>query len=148
MGGKQTKTARVPCHPRFATRLRPSTDIGSERKITSPNARVSDVSMFSAIAKRRSRQSRLKTPLVKAICRASSSVSAATMATPAGPGEVVVRSGRQAEQRARPANLDRPFRNDLKLVSVASHQSTVRGRRIVNSMRPSGSSRHRSTSLM
>jgi hypothetical protein len=81
MGGKRTRTARVPCHRRFATRLRPSTATGSERKITSPNTCVSGVSMTSAIAKCGSRQLRPKASCMDAICRASSSVSAATTAT-------------------------------------------------------------------
>jgi hypothetical protein len=50
--------------------------------------------------------------------------------------------------RARLANFDAPFGNYFKLVFMASHQSAVRSRRMVNSMAPSGSSRHRSTSLI
>jgi hypothetical protein len=67
---------------------------------------------------------------------------------PVGPADVVFSSGRQAEQRVRLTNLDPPIRSNLKLVFVARHQSADRGRRMVNSMAPSGSSRHRSTWLM
>jgi hypothetical protein len=67
---------------------------------------------------------------------------------PAGPGEVVVRSGRQAEQSARLANIDCSIWLDLKLVFFAGHQSAVHSRRMVNSTVPSGNSRRRSTSLM
>jgi DNA end-binding protein Ku len=75
------RAARVPRHLRFAARFQPSTATGSERKTTSPKTWVSDVSNLSQAAKSGSRQSRPKTSCAKAICRASSSVSAATMAT-------------------------------------------------------------------
>jgi hypothetical protein len=65
-----------------------------------------------------------------------------------GPAEVPISRGSQAEQGARLANLDGPFRNNLKLVFVASYQSAVRSRRTVNSIAPSGSSRQRWTSLI
>ena len=66
----------------------------------------------------------------------------------AGPAKVVVRSRRQAKQRPRLADFDGPFGNDLQLFVFRGHQSAVLSRRMVNSMAPSGSSRHCSTSLM
>ena len=66
----------------------------------------------------------------------------------AGPAKVVVRSRRQPKQRARLADFDGPFGNDLQLFVFDGHQSAVLSRRMVNSMALSGSSRHRSTSLM
>jgi hypothetical protein len=84
-----------------------------------------------------------------AICRASSSVSAATMAiwrldrprslSAAGARRNSVRVSRTLTAR---------IGNDLQLFVFGGHQSAVLSRRIVNSMAPSGSSRHRSTSLM
>jgi hypothetical protein len=44
MGGKRIQAASVPRHLRFVARFRPSTAIGSERKITSPKTWVSVVS--------------------------------------------------------------------------------------------------------
>jgi hypothetical protein len=66
----------------------------------------------------------------------------------AGPAKVVVRGRRQAKQRTRLADFDGLFWNDLQLFVFGGHQSAVLSRRMVNSMAPSGSSRHRSTSLM
>ena len=84
-----------------------------------------------------------------AICRASSSVSAATMAIwRLDRPRSFVRSRRQAKQRARLTDFDGPFGNDLQVFVFGRHQSAVLSRRMVNSMAPSGSSRHRSTSLM
>ena len=80
MSKKPTRTVRVPCHLRFAARFPTSTATGSDRKTTSPRTWVSDVSRASQTAKRGSRQSRPKASCMDAICRASSSVSAATMA--------------------------------------------------------------------
>jgi hypothetical protein len=62
--------------------------------------------------------------------------------------KVVVRSRRQAKQRPRLADFDGPFGSDLQPFVFGRHQSAVLSRRMVNSMAPSGSSRHRSTSLM
>jgi hypothetical protein len=52
------------------------------------------------------------------------------------------------DTRARLADFDCLFGSDLQLFVFGRHQSAVLGRRMVNSMAPSGSSRHRSTSLM
>ncbi len=80
MSKKQTRALRVPCHLRFAARFPTSAATGSDRKTTSPNTWASGVSRASQTAKRGSRQSRPKASCMDAICRASSSVSAATMA--------------------------------------------------------------------
>src|ERR1700733_3098765 len=80
MSKKPTRTARVPCHLRFGARFPTSIATGSDRKMTSPNTWASGVSRASQTAKRGSRQSRPKASCMDAICQASSSVSAATMA--------------------------------------------------------------------
>jgi len=67
---------------------------------------------------------------------------------PAGPGEVVVRNGRQAEQPLHFANIDCSIWLDLKLFFFAGHQSAVPNRCMVNSIAPPGNSRQRSTSLI
>jgi hypothetical protein len=149
MAGKRTRTTRVPSHLRFAARFPPSTTTGSERKITSPKTWVADVSRLSQAAKSGSRQSRPNASCLDAICRASSSVSAATMATwRLERLRSLSAAGAQAKQLPRLADFDSPFRNDFQLVVFGCHQSAVRSRRMVNSMAPSGSSRHRSTSLI
>ena len=45
---------------------------------------------------------------------------------PAGPAEVVFRSGRQTKQRAGLADFYGPIRNDFQLVIFGNHQSAVR----------------------
>ena len=137
MGGKRTRTARVPCHRRFATRLRPSTATGSERKITSPNTCVSGVSMTSAIAnadpascaRRRRAWTRSAGPRPPYPPRRR---------RPAGwNGSGRYPCRRQPKQRARLANLDGPFRNDFKFVFLAGHWTAVRSRRMgKNKWRP------------
>jgi hypothetical protein len=69
MGGKRTRTARVPCHLRFAARFPSSTATGSDRKTTSPRTWVSDVSKASQTAKRGSRQSRPKASCMDELTR-------------------------------------------------------------------------------
>jgi hypothetical protein len=91
ISGKRTRTARVPRHRRFATRVRLSSANGSEQKITSPKTCVSDVSMSSATANCGSPQSRPKTSCLKAICRASSSYPRQRWRP--GPAEVVIGAG-------------------------------------------------------
>ncbi len=66
----------------------------------------------------------------------------------AGPAEAGFRGWRQAKQLPGLADLDDLFRNDFKLVVLGRYQSAVLSRRMVNSMAPSGSSRHLSTSLI
>jgi hypothetical protein len=104
MVAKRTRTARVPCHQRFAARFRPSTTTGSERKIK-PNTlgrfhRVADGEMrIPQIALEDIVHRRDLPGLVLRVRRDDGDL-------PAGPGEVVVRSGRQAEQPLRFANID------------------------------------------
>jgi hypothetical protein len=47
IGGKRTKTAHVPCHPRLGTRFPSAITTGSDRKTTSPKTWVSGASTAS-----------------------------------------------------------------------------------------------------
>lgn len=108
-----------------------------------------DVSRLSHAAECGSRQSRPNASCMAAICRAIIlNVRSDDCDLPAGTTAVVFRGGRQTKQLPRLADFDGPFRNDFQLVLFGSYQSAVLSRRMVNSMAPSGSSRHVSTSLI
>jgi hypothetical protein len=148
MAGKRTRTTRVPSHLRFAARFPPSTTTGSERNTTSPKTWVADVSRVSQAAKS-------GIPPIASECVVLARDPSGLVLRirgddgdlAAGAAEVVVRSGGEAKQLPRLADFDSPFRNDFQLVA-GCHRSAVRSRHMVNSMAPSGSSRHRSTSLI
>jgi hypothetical protein len=148
MSKKPTRAVRVPCHLSFAARFPTSAATGSDRKTTSPNTRASGVSRASQTAKRGSRQSRPKASCMDAICRASSSVSAATMAIWRldRPRSLSAAGARRNSVRVSRTSTACSERSPAFV--VGRHQSAILSRRMVNSMAPSGSSRHRSTSLM
>jgi hypothetical protein len=143
MGGKRIRTTPVPCHLRLTACFRPSTATGSERKMTSPKTWVSAFAGSEMrIVVRENVVRKRDLPCLVLGVRSNDGDLAA------GPTEVVVRGGCQTKQGARLADLDCFFRNDFQLAVFGRNQSAVRSRRMVNSMAPSGISRHLSTSLI
>jgi len=109
MGRKRIPAACVPRHLRFATRFRPSTASGSERKITLPNAGLACFRGFT------DRVMRI-TPISPKSAVRKSGLSGLVLRVGSDDGDLaagpaVGRSGRQAKQRAGLA--DGPFRNDF-----------------------------------
>lgn len=135
MSKKPTRTFCVPCHRRFAVplsfidgnRLGPKDDIAENM----------DLRRLEGVADREARIPPIASEGVVHGCDPAGLLLCVRRYDgdlAAGPAKVVFRSRRQAKRRARLADFDGPFGNDLQLFLFG--------------MAPSGNSRHRSTSLM